>query len=131
MGPVRARLLYTARLLLVLAVVASTQGYLLTQAAFSLRRDYIAERLCVNRARPELECHGRCLLKERIEQQQRQERERQTVMLGLALSAVMLRPAPVDLPAAPARAVPSYAVWAAAAPPVGAPADVFHPPRVA
>ena len=51
------------RLGLVLTLVVSTQSLLIVQGAFHLRRDYIAQRLCVN---PDTDCDGSCYLKERM-----------------------------------------------------------------
>ncbi len=63
MAPVRA----LARVVLVLALAASTQGLLFAKASFEVNREWIAETLCVNRDRPELECDGHCVLMERME----------------------------------------------------------------
>ena len=120
-----------ARFALVLSLAASTQGFVLTQAAFTLRRDVIAERLCVNRDRPERACHGRCQLTKRLHEERQRQQERQTSLLQVALAAPMLvatAPA-VPLPVAPVR----EAAWAPGpddAPRAGAPAGVFRPPRL-
>lgn len=37
---------------------------------FALNQDYIADFLCINKEKPELECHGKCHLVKEIEKQQ-------------------------------------------------------------
>lgn len=78
------------RLLLVSCLVLSTQSLLLIQGAFVLRQDYIAEKLCVNRDRPEMECDGHCVLKERMGEHHKHEDTSGTDALALALSVVPL-----------------------------------------
>ncbi len=53
-----------ARFVLVLALVASTQGLLLAQASWLVNREWIAETLCVN---PDTDCDGMCQLADRME----------------------------------------------------------------
>ncbi|HET6567001.1 MAG TPA: hypothetical protein VFG50_03490 [Rhodothermales bacterium] len=52
--------------LLVLSLALSTQGGLVVQTLFYLRHDYIATHLCVNRTKPHEKCHGKCFLKKRM-----------------------------------------------------------------
>lgn len=54
-------------MVIVLALIVSTQGFLVIQGMFLLRQDYIAEVLCVNKDRPELNCDGTCFLHDRME----------------------------------------------------------------
>lgn len=115
---------------LVLAVLVSTQGLLMTQAAFTLRRDYIAERLCVNRDRPEENCHGRCYLTAKAKQERERQQERQTLLLEVALAVTLLRPESPTLPVVPVRDASAWAVASEDAPPGGALPGIFHPPRV-
>lgn len=55
------------RLVLVLVIAASTQGLLFAQGAWLVNQEWIADTLCVNRDRPELNCDGKCQLAERME----------------------------------------------------------------
>ncbi|MDX1440650.1 MAG: hypothetical protein R3284_12180 [Rubricoccaceae bacterium] len=57
------------RIVLVLAVITSTQGLLFVQGAFLLRQDYVASMLCVDRFKPESDCNGKCYLRRQMEQQ--------------------------------------------------------------
>ena len=121
-----------ARFALVLCLAASTQGLLFVQAAFSLRQDWIAERLCVNRDRPEMHCDGRCVLKERMAAHGHDHEEgRDLAVLRVALSITPLlaeRPAL----AAPAPTPPRpYGLGVLLADAGGVEAGVFRPPRPA
>lgn len=35
---------------------------------YALNRDYIVENLCINKDKPELECHGKCYLNDRLQE---------------------------------------------------------------
>jgi hypothetical protein len=120
----------SVHLLVVLHLVLSTQGLLFVQGMFALRRDYVAERLCVNRDRPEEDCHGRCFLNERL--RDREERERRADGLAVQLAVTFHLPesdVATDLPPPPEREAPPFAVAREAALPAGVGAAVFHPPR--
>lgn len=43
-----------------------------------LNRDYIAQVLCVNKSRPEMQCHGKCHLKKQLEKDAQQEKNNNT-----------------------------------------------------
>lgn len=42
-------------------------------AEFMLNRDYIAKVLCINKARPQLACHGQCQLMKQMEKETKKE----------------------------------------------------------
>ena len=117
------------RLLLVACLVMSTQSLLLLQGAFTHRQDYIAEKLCVNRDRPDIDCDGHCVLMERLGEHHKHKDESGTDALALALSVVPLVTPPVQLvePAAtePTVPLPIANSWM----PDGHPAGVFRPPK--
>lgn len=119
------------KLLLVLGLVLSTQSLLLVQAAFEVRQDFIAEHLCVNRDRPELNCNGHCVLAERHGDAQEQQREQgQTAHLEVLLSFSLL------VPTRAAAVPPSARTHVYSQPPLLAPArgqrcGVFRPPQSA
>lgn len=118
-----------ARIAAVLVLVASTQSVLVIRAAFELDREAIAERLCVNRDRPELDCEGACVLSRLMAEQQKREDSRREAALEIALSITPL--------VADAARVPAPVAGAAAAPMAvatlgfaeGVPAGVDRPPR--
>jgi len=119
------------RLTVVLGLVLSTQGLLLVQGAYLLRQDFIAEHLCVNRDKPEEDCHGKCHLRKQLErQQQRQKEERQAASLVLLIGGSLLAAETVALPEPSARTV-AYAPPPEARAPAPPATEVFHPPQAA
>lgn len=120
-----------AKLLLVLHLVASTQGFLFAQGMFALRRDYVAAQLCVFRDVPEADCHGRCFL-ERMQEQQRRDLERTEKGLDVVFASTWL-PAPEQaaLTTTERPTPPPPALVPAPLHGRDAPEGVFHPPRMA
>lgn len=132
------RLHSVARFAVVLALVASTQGLLLAQAAWLTNQEWIAQTLCVNRDRPELECNGKCQLSARMEQMQHGDHghshghdEAPTPLLELALSVRAHVAAPTEVPAASAEPVRGPQARLAFDTGREASSDVFHPPQAA
>ena len=122
----RARLL--ARLALVSCLIVSTQGLLVIQGAFHLNRAAIAEALCVNKARPEMDCHGRCELERRLNEHHSHERERGEAVLDVSLAVAATITAPPALVLLPSRdEVETTGEGLAFA--RGERAGVFRPPR--
>jgi hypothetical protein len=68
-------------LLMLVAVVLQSFSTLLAVVSFELNRSYIAESLCVNRNRPELNCNGQCVLMKNLKAKIRHadEQEKQTL----------------------------------------------------
>lgn len=124
--------LKAARLLLVLNLVVSTQGFLFAQGMFTLRRDYVAERLCIYRNVPDADCHGHCFM-ERMQEQQRRDLDRTERGLEVTLAASWLPADAVSLPSETLErpTPPPPALVPAPLHPQAAPEGVFHPPRVA
>ena len=60
----------SVRFVLALVLAASTQGLLFAQGAWMVNQEWIADTLCVNRDKPELNCDGKCQLAERMKQMQ-------------------------------------------------------------
>lgn len=54
---------------LILVVVLKTFSMVSALVSFELNRQYYAEVLCVNKNRPELACHGKCVLMQKISMQ--------------------------------------------------------------
>jgi hypothetical protein len=121
----------SARLVIVLALVASTQGLLFVQGAFVLNQDWVVANLCVNRDRPELNCDGHCVLSQRLQEQQERDESRNAANLEVALAVTALVAAPSAVPSDAGRAVEPPRDAYAFARPNAAPADIFHPPRQA
>lgn len=66
---VKLKIVAVSAVLLVLLVITE-MGSLLSLVAFQTNQDFIAANLCVNRDRPELECNGKCQLIKTLEEQQ-------------------------------------------------------------
>lgn len=107
------------------------QGLLFVQGAFTLRQDWIAGTLCVNRDRPETRCDGLFVLKERMASHHHgpEEGAGDTAVLTVALSTSPLvaeapvLPAPEGAPASAPRPAPLVG------PGRDALAEVFRLPR--
>ena len=118
-----------SRLALTLVLVASVQSYGVIEAQFAMNRTEIAARYCVNKSRPELHCDGKCELARRLEAQTDREREQQTALVGVALSATMWLPAAARLEAPPAEDIAAHARPVGTRAARGTPEGVFHPPE--
>lgn len=68
-------------LVLLTAVLMQSLGSLCVVISFEVNRDYIAQSLCVNRNRPELNCKGQCFLMKNLKAkiQHSEEQEKQTL----------------------------------------------------
>jgi hypothetical protein len=51
---------------------------------FSLRQDFIAETLCINRDKPITVCNGNCFLNRQLHKAQEQQQEKQSIFTGQA-----------------------------------------------
>ena len=48
---------------------------------FHLNRSYIAQKLCVNKSKPELKCKGNCVLKKKLKEAENQQEEQGSLQL--------------------------------------------------
>jgi hypothetical protein len=62
-------------LLLIISLTLQCFSRLGVMAYFKLNQDYIAAVLCINKAKPELGCKGKCYLKKQLKAQQQQEQK--------------------------------------------------------
>ncbi|HEY1007327.1 MAG TPA: hypothetical protein VGD92_09100 [Sphingobacteriaceae bacterium] len=116
----------TVAILLILTLLASNFTKSFALASFVLNRKYIVEKLCENRAKPQLGCLGKCFLKKQLKQAAEQEKRDATSSLKKAdepaVTPVQKQPYPfyslirVFLPPANAD------LFSIASPPI------FHPP---
>ena len=125
----RARLLIALRLGLVLCLALSTQGLLLMQTTFSLRRDAIAARYCVNKDAPELQCEGGCFLSKQLKERRDKERQHTEGALDVALRLHWFAADRVRLAVPPPRPGPEQAAEHGLGYAEGARLAVFRPPR--
>lgn len=104
----------------------------LVQVAFKANQRFIAERLCVNRHRPELHCDGKCVLAKMLaEQQRRQDEQRAHLELAVAsfvATEVRAPRLPASAPVRPARVAVRRPADDRAGP-LGVATDVFRPPQ--
>ncbi|MEM1054842.1 MAG: hypothetical protein AAGI52_04900 [Bacteroidota bacterium] len=124
------------RLFLVLLLAASTQGLLFAQAAWLVNQEWIANTLCVNRDKPELNCDGKCLLAERMHQMQghthgdhTHEHHDPAALLELALSVRAHVTERLGTPEPPTQAERDPAAGLFMDTGREASQGVFHPPR--
>lgn len=122
-------LLLAGRIAVVLVLVASTQSVRVVRAAFELDREAIAERLCVNRDRPELDCNGSCQLSRMLREQQDGEDRQTQAVLEIALSVTPFVASAAPVPPPPAVATPSPTPGATLTFAEGVTPPVDHPPR--
>ncbi|RZL02387.1 MAG: hypothetical protein EOO62_22470 [Hymenobacter sp.] len=114
--------------LLAALVLLQTFSRELLVVDFALNRATITARFCVNKARPQLHCDGKCYFAKKLKQQEERENKapsplkERLEMLPAAFSSV---PVPAAQPVV--RAAVRYAPWVPGhyAAPLGA---VFHPP---
>ena len=126
-----ARFHSTARFALVLALVASTQGLLLAQAAWLTNQEWIAETLCVS---PDTDCDGTCQLRDRMEAMHHGTHthghdEAPAPLLELALSVRAHLTARAEPPAPHVEAARGPVARAFSDTGREASQGVFHPPR--
>lgn len=64
---------------LIISLQSVTFAMLLVNTGFKLNQKYIAEKLCENRSKPMLQCHGKCYLKKMKKKaaEQKQEQDNQ------------------------------------------------------
>ena len=115
------------RIALAVTLAASTQGFLFVQASFSVNQEWIAETLCVNRDRPEMDCDGHCVLMERMGHAHDHPAEAPAALeVALSIRPILTRRLRLAPPATPDAA---DALGARVASARGAPGSVFRPPR--
>ncbi len=116
------------RLALVLCLVLSTQGLLLVQGTFLLRKDFVIENLCVNRGMPELECEGTCFLTKQLREHHERQEERNAVSMEVMLAIGWFLGDGTALPDPPERSS-TYSTGPSLSSEAPFTSDVFHPPR--
>lgn len=62
--------------ILILLVLSQSFSNWFLVAAFKLNQEYIAKNLCVNRYRPELKCHGKCFLMQKLQELEKEEQSK-------------------------------------------------------
>lgn len=65
-------------ILLLVALISSNFSRFFVYAGFELNRSYIAEKLCVNKARPWMHCNGKCYFMKKIQQAAENEKKQES-----------------------------------------------------
>jgi len=60
------------------ALISSNLSRFYVYAGFELNRSYIAEKLCVNKARPWMHCNGKCYFMKKIKQAEENEKKQES-----------------------------------------------------
>lgn len=115
---------------LVALVLLQTFSRELLVVDFALNRATITARFCVNKARPQLHCDGKCYFAQRLKQQEdREAKAPNTLKEKLEMLPSAFR---ALVPAAPGRwasAPAGHAAYRLAGAPARAPLGVFRPPQ--
>ncbi|PAP78153.1 hypothetical protein [Rubrivirga marina] len=119
-----------ARLVLVLALLVSTQGALLVRGLFEVRQEWISEHLCENRNHPERECNGMCVLKRQMEEHSHHGDEGGTEAILTMPTVIALLAPEATVPPDRWRKATTPTVGDERVPDGGALEGVFRPPRV-
>jgi hypothetical protein len=77
---------------LIIAVLSQTLSIGITLVTFQANRQYYADVLCINKNRPELACHGKCVLMQRLQNEfnKNQDAEHQTLKNLLERELVLI-----------------------------------------
>lgn len=117
-------------IMLLIALVSSNFSRFFVYAGFEINQNYIASTLCENKARPWMNCNGRCYLMKKLKQaeekEKKQEREDKRNQYQEALPATpalfSLLKKPVQRKAFPRLPAPGT---------VDRPLSIFQPPKIA
>ncbi len=78
-------------LFLTVLIVSSTLTRLFYFAGYELNKDYIANVLCINKDKPQLNCHGKCFLSKKIaEAQKKQEANERQIQKDLSQQTMLI-----------------------------------------
>ena len=62
-----------ASIFLILTIFLQTFSTYIIEADFFLNQSFIAKTLCINKAKPETECNGKCYLRKKLNEEQQQQ----------------------------------------------------------
>jgi hypothetical protein len=83
-------------------ILVKTTVMVATLIQFRINRTYYAEVLCVNKNRPELACHGKCVLMKRLrvemEVDQKKDSNKMLTIMERVLESVVYIPIPTEFP---------------------------------
>ncbi|MCX2739783.1 hypothetical protein [Pontibacter anaerobius] len=122
---------YVIGLSLLVVYLLTTFRYLAPVVHYQLDYTYISEVLCINRDKPELQCHGKCQLRKNLAQLHQSQKQKEA-MLSLVSIYQSVEDVPhllVVLPAPPAVASAKTPVMLAPRISTAILPAPFHPPR--
>ena len=117
-----------------LLILLQSTGKLWIVISFKLHQDEIARTLCINRNKPELLCSGKCVLDERLQSHDNQEKQQLPVKVKISQEVYYSISLPDFQPAYSIEVVhedtdkPQFYLSPAATPAYG---SIFHPPDLA
>jgi hypothetical protein len=121
----------TISILLALVVLFSPLQKVWLVVSFQLNQEYIAKTLCENKAKPQLQCEGKCHLKKQLQKAEQEEqklptsqKEKAEITLFYAISHAF------DFRFFEAKALTSYPDLKDCSKPQVATLDIFQPPKV-
>jgi hypothetical protein len=116
--------------MLIFATLASGSSRLLFFAGYELNKDYIATALCENKAKPVMQCNGKCYLAKKIKQEEKKEQQ-SPLRKQENKQEIFALPAPLDFYAGnTSKPVIHYSLVPKIGTPIGRAFSVFHPPTV-
>lgn len=117
-----------------LLILLQSTGKLWIVISFKLHQDEIARTLCINRNKPELLCSGKCVLDERLQSHDNQEKQQLPVKVKISQEVYYSTSFPefqltYSVEAAPEDSnKPQFYLSPSATPAYG---SIFHPPDLA
>lgn len=123
--------LIAASILILLVMVQTFTSWLIV-VEYTINKDYIANNLCVNKAKPKLHCQGKCQLMKRLAEEEKQTSSNSQTGGKIKMSDVLFTnelqmPALNKLPKQGQAFSSDYLVNT----PTGSFTSIFHPPATA
>ncbi len=116
-------------LLLTVLIICANFTRLFIYAGYEVNQKYIAEKLCENRNKPWLNCHGRCYLMKKIKQAEEKERSTEReIQKSLFQDAVVTTGFTLNFQAELLQQINSHHELMQ---PQQVAFDLFHPPQIA
>lgn len=103
-------------------------------AWYELNKDYVAETLCENKDKPELECNGKCYLSKQLKKVDNETKSEQDQQLPQKVQKLeiplFLTTECIHMPYVAVMNAPKVIFQYEASAGIGPLSDIFHPPRV-
>ncbi len=112
-----------------LLIGLTSSSHFFVWVVFEVAQPYVEQRWCVNKDRPEMQCHGKCFLHQELQRQEQQDTGKEPLNIDEALKLTLIASSLAALTAElilPFNMRPVGATLGAGADFV---AELFHPPR--